>query len=905
MSSNVTSTRGSARLDPKPTPTAALQHARFEVPAVKLEAPALRHRTVRRERLLEWLDSAVTSCRLTVVSGPAGAGRTTLLSSWVKSGRAPTRLAWVSLDRHDDAPAQFWSAVFVALARQGACRTDRLRALAAPPLAYVSADLPLALAAALPDDGEPIVLVLDDLHELRDSKVMAGLAELLRIAPAGFRMVISTRHDPRLPLPRMRVAGQLAEIRAASLAFTPEEARELLIGHGLSLSSADIETLVQRTEGWAGALALTAMALRGAKDPSRQVGQLAGDERAVADYLVTEILDGMTADARDFLIRTSIVDRLCGPLADALTDSVGGVEVLEELERRNCLVVGLDERRVWYRYHRLFLDLLRSRLSVLSRQERRELHGRAAVWLADNGHGAEAIAHAINAHHWRLAADLVAEHWMDAFLAGRGRSLRPLLEGIPPEFVEREAGVAVALAAIHLDAGDIVGADRYLELGRSLIPEDDPCGRLAEQLSIVALLRARFHGDLGAALQIADEVAAARGRGALDARSREQSALVLLLLGATEVWTDRRPSAGRHLRDAVAQAAFGDQDYLALDGLGYLAIVEVAEGRLRAGLDLAGEALAIAERRDWLDTPQVASALLALGWAQLLTCDAAACVTLDGALAAARASSDVPLQQATAAIRALAALDADGPRRGLDILAAARGEIDGAAAPALVDRLRRSVEIRLLLATGDDGLALERLAALPPSAVEAVLRARHALAHADPAAAIELLAPYVEADCPDPDTTHRVEALVLDAVARTRRLDEGGAGESLERALALADADQSLWILLQAGASLRGLLVRQLRHGTSHRGLVESLLARLEQLEAVGGASVEPLLEPLSNRERTLLSYLETMLSTEEIASELFVSANTVKSHTKSIYRKLGVTRRRQAVLRGRALRLL
>ena len=510
MSSNVTSTRGPGRLDT--TSTVPLQHARFEVPAAKLEAPALRHRTVRRERLLEWLDSAVASCRLTVVSGPPGAGRTTLLASWVRSGRAPARLAWISLDGHDDAPAHFWSAVFVALARQGACRTDRLRALAAPPLAFVAADLPLALADALPDDGEPIVLVLDDLQEVRDSRVMEGLAELLRIAPPGFRMVISTRHDPRLPLPRMRVAGQLAEIRAASLAFTHEEARDLLIGHGLSLPAPEIETLVQRTEGWAGALALTAMALRGTKDPGRQVSQLAGDERAVADYLVSEILDGMTPDARDFLIRTSMVDRLCGPLADALTDSLGGVEVLEELERRNCLVVGLDERRIWYRYHRLFLDLLRSRLSTLSRLERRELHGRAAIWLAENGHGAEAITHAIQAHHWRLAADLVAEHWMDAFLAGRGRSLRPLLEGIPPSSWSARPGSPSRWPRSISTPATSPRADRYLELARSRVPEDDAGGRLAEQLSVVALLRARFHGDLDAALCIADEVAAARNR---------------------------------------------------------------------------------------------------------------------------------------------------------------------------------------------------------------------------------------------------------------------------------------------------------------------------------------------------------------------------------------------------------
>ena len=196
-------------------------------------------------------------------------------------------------------------------------------------------------------------------------------------------------------------------------------------------------------------------------------------------------------------------------------------------------------------------------------------------------------------------------------------------------------------------------------------------------------------------------------------------------------------------------------------------------------------------------------------------------------------------------------------------------------------------------------------ATLPPCAARCAVEARAALSHADPGSALRWLEPWLDSACADVDTTTRTEALVLEAVAHHRSLDNAAAADSLERALALADADRSLWVFMQAGASMRELLSRQLRHGTAHRGLVESLLVRLEQLELTGGASAEPLLEPLSARERALLSYLETMLSTEEIARELFVSANTVKSHTKSVYRKLGVTRRRQAVLRGRALRLL
>ena len=700
------------------------------------------------------------------------------------------------------------------------------------------------------------------------------------------------------------VAGQLAEIRAADLAFTPDEARELLVGHGLVAPHERRRDARPAHRGLGRRARADRHVPAGLGGPGRQITRIAGDERAVADYLATEILDELSTGTREFLVRTAILDRVCGPLADALTGSRGGAEMLEELERRNCFVVGLDERRHWFRYHRLFLELLRSRLSALTHAQRRELHRRAATWLAANGLGVEAIEHAITAEEWRFAADLIAEHWMDAFLSGRSASLRPLLEGLPAEFVEREAGVAVALAGIHLDAGDIVRADRFLAIGRAALSDADRDGRNSEQLGVVALLRARCHGDVEAAVRIADEVLAANGTE--EPGARQQPALVLLLLGATEVWTDRLGSAARNLRAAVAQARFAEQEYLVLGGLGHLAIVEVAEGRLEPGAALAREALAIAERRDWLDAPQAASALMALGWAQLHMCDAAAAGTLEHALVAARSSSDMPLRQATAALRALAALEGEGARRGLDILAGAGAENAGTSMPAprrpARPRHRGTAAPRDRRREGGVGHARQAPAfdddRRPSSAGTRS-------SHADPGSALRWLEPWLDSACADADATTRTEALVLEAVAHHRSLDNAAAADSLERALALADADRSLWVFMQAGASMRELLARQLRHGTAHRGLVESLLVRLEQLELTGGASAEPLLEPLSARERALLSYLETMLSTEEIARELFVSANTVKSHTKSVYRKLGVTRRRQAVLRGRALRLL
>ncbi len=869
---------------------------------VKLVPPQLHHRLVRRDRLVEWLGASVAGCRLTLLAAPPGAGKTTLLVSWIERGAAPARTCWVSLDGHDDAPRRFWCTVLTALARHGACRRGLLEAISTPGSWASTPDLVAAVADALVDDGEPVVLVLDDVHELRDPRILDGLADLLRLAPDSFRLVLASRRDPRLPLPRMRLSGQLGELRADSLAFTTDEARELLGGHGIAAAAGDVDALVLRTEGWAGALGLAVLSLRGATDVSERIGRFAGDDRAVADYLASEVLDGLSSRAREFLVRTCVVDEITGPLADAITGRADGARMLAELEQANCFVLALDAQRRWFRYHRLLLELLRSRLALESAERRRALHASAAAWLAGAGLAVEATQQALAAEDWRLAADLVAEHWLDAFLDGRAATLRPLRRSLPAEFSEREPAIAAALAAMHLEAGEVEAADRHLALSREALGSRVPAPSLRELLGVVTLLRARMRGDGEEALTQADALIGDPS----DAPAQpERRGLVLLLLGAAALWSGREQLASRHLRAAVAIARLADRPVVVVAALGNLALLELLRGRLQPGAALAREALDIARPLGFADGVGAAPALLALGWAELYACEPTAVETLARAAAAARGSNDVPLRLAITAICALAELGADGgPRRGLELLHGAAAEHGSWLPPPVVRRLLGAAEVRLLLAAGDEHAAAEQLARLEPGATRAVLQARLALGHADPSAALEALAPYVAPDAVETDLATRVEALVLEAVVRHRRLDHEGAQVALERALALADTDRCLWVLLQAGPSLRDLLGRQVRRGTGHRGLLEDLRVRLDRADDAAPAS-ETLVEPLSARERTVLSYLETMLSTEEIAAELFVSANTIKSHSKSIYRKLGVTRRRQAVLRARALRLL
>ena len=752
------------------------------------------------------------------------------------------------------------------------------------------------------------VLVLDDFNELSDERVLAGITQLLKVAPPSFRLVVSCRRDPPLQLQRLRVAGQLAELRAAPLAFTADEARKLLGSQGLVLSNADIESLVARTEGWAGALALASLALRETDDPSRVVRDFAGDDRAVADYLASEVLAALPDDLCEFLVRTAVADKLCGELVDALLDEYGSGQVLEDLERRNCFVIALDSRRQWYRCHRLFLELLRSRLAARPRREREDLHSRAARWHADNDLPVEAIRHAIAAQEWRFAADLAGERWLDVVLAGRGPALRPLLSRLPDELIEREPAIAVAFAAIHLEPGGLPErSDAYLELARAALERGPADPVVAELHAVVSLQRARSRGDLTLAEQAAETLGSVHFADAADP-CPQRRALVLVMLGACEsLWSGRGAEASRDLRTGIALARRSEQDYLVIGGLGHLAVLCVSEGRLQAGADLALEAIALAEAREWLGLPLSAPALLALGWAEYLWCDSASVETLGRAADAARASSDLPIRLQIAALSALTQLDSgDGARRALETLRGSLDEVGDWQPPGALEQQLRSVEARVLLAAGERDEAVEVARTLPDSAARCAIEARAALTHADPAGALELLDPHVEDGSSVTDLATRIEVLVLHAVARHAQLDHDGARASLERALELAGADRFPQVFLQAGSPLRDLLARQVRQGTRHRGLVEELRITLDRRAVAWSAAPStPLLEPLSKRELTVLGYLETMLSNEEIAAELFLSTNTIKTHTKSIYRKLGVTRRRHAVSQARAMRLI
>ena len=449
------------------------------MPAALLETkfyvPRPRRGLVLRPRLSERLDRG-TASKLMLVSAPAGFGKTTLLTEWLAaSPAAPAdeRLAaWLSLDRADNDPASFWAYVIAALrtvaSGVGESALALLQAPPPPPIETVLTVLLNDLAAIAAD----IVLVLDDYHVIDAREVQDGMAFLLDHLPPGLHVVIASRADPALPLARLRARGELAEIRAAELRFTPDEAAAYLNEMmGLQLTARDVAALEARTEGWIAALQLAALSMQGRDDVAGFIAGFAGDDRYVVDYLAEEVLQRQTDRVQAFLLQTSILGRLSGPLCDAVTGQGGGKAMLEALDRGNLFLVPLDDRRRWYRYHHLFADVLQARLLDEQPGQMPELHRRASAWYEQNGEQSLAIGHALAAGDFGRAADLV-ELAIPAMARTRQEAtVRGWLEMIPDDLVRVRPVLSVGFAGALLTGGELEGvedrlrdAERWLDL---------------------------------------------------------------------------------------------------------------------------------------------------------------------------------------------------------------------------------------------------------------------------------------------------------------------------------------------------------------------------------------------------------------------------------------------------------
>jgi LuxR family maltose regulon positive regulatory protein len=896
----------------------------------KLVAPDPPAGLVLRPRLFELLGAGLDG-EVTLLGAPAGYGKTVLVRSWAEAAGHRGPIGWLSLEPDDNEPGRFWAYLVAALQHAGALPPGA----ASPAATRRAGAIDLApLLNRLASVQAPVVLVLDDFHEIVDAAVLRGMEFLLRHAPPSLRLVIAARADPRLPLHKLRTSGKLTEIRSAELAFTIEEAAELLAHEGLALPDEDVAALLGHTEGWVAGLRLAALSLRDHPDPHRFVAEFAGDDRSVADYLTGEVLTRQPEAVRAMLLRTSILDRFDGALADALTGRDDGEPTLAELERSNAFLVPLEPRRSWYRYHQLFAELLRVELRHQAPEQVPELHRRAAVWHAANGLPAGAARHALAAGDWQLATTVVLEHWHELVL-GDPSILRDLLGLLPPELAEADPELALMAAADRAGGGQ-TGEARVADVQRRRLPLLVAALRLSEawragDLDGVAVAALEMLALLGpgsatatASTATAPTTTSAATAGAAGpphaATVHDHAARVfaLVALAAAERHTGDLDAADASLREGLAVAGRAGLERQMVECTARLALLEADRGRLRAAERTALEAIELAERRGWTGEVQTAAAHLALAVADGQRADlAAAGAQLD--LATSAWGGDAAGGGAPAVVAELAAvrawlLQAGGdPGGGLAALEAARQELSAWRPLPYLERPLAVAEAEVLLTAGDTAAArtaIDRAAGPGPPLPAALLaRARLELDDGEPRSAIATLAPLLNGSAGVSSLRLLLEAWLLDGLAARALDDRERAFRSTERALTLAEREGFRLALRSPGAPMRELLAGQLERHTSHDQLVAELLdAREKAPEAAGrrhGGREQALIEPLSERERVVLRYLTSALSNVEIAAELYVSVNTVKTHIKSIYRKLETTGRRDAVRRARELRLL
>jgi LuxR family transcriptional regulator, maltose regulon positive regulatory protein len=541
----------------------------------KLRAPTVRAELVPRRRLVELLVRRGPH-KLTLIDAPAGWGKTTLLAEWQNDPAEARPFAWVSLDRADNDPVRFWTYVVTALQTAAPDLGERALGVLGRRGPSVLRDVLPELINELAREAPELVLTLDDYHTIGNDEIHQGVELLCERLPAQLHLAIATRSDPPLPLARMRVRGELLEVRSDALAFSDEEATALLNAHlGLGLSGTDVARLQQRTEGWAAALYLAALSLRGRADAADFIGAFAGDNRHVVDYLGGEVLAGQPPDRRTFLVRTSILERLCGPLCDAVTGGAGSAAALEEIERANLFLVPLDATRTWYRYHHLFGELLRHELGRSEPELVATLHRRAAAWYQAAGAVPDAIQHAVSGGDVDQARELIAEHWLGFFNRGELATVAAWLDALPQEAVEGDPRLAVARVWLALDLGRPGEAGEWLERAERGLPEGRGSGAPG-LASGMALLRAvhRFKiGDVGQALAAARRAVDLEREGVAFWRT-----VASVLIGVTLYWRGAAEDAGPALEDALELAEADGNRLAQTYALGYLAAVQAGRG---------------------------------------------------------------------------------------------------------------------------------------------------------------------------------------------------------------------------------------------------------------------------------------------------------------------------------------
>lgn len=889
----------------------------------KLRLPFTRPELVPRPRLQERIAQGLCG-PLTLIVAPAGYGKTTLIASCIVDSGCLA--AWLSLDKDDNGNGRFLNYLVAALQE-----TDQMIGSEAAQLLKASRQLPpeLILTSLVNDldaTGREICLVLDDYHFINSPSVHTAVTFLLEHCPTTCHLVIASRSDPPLPLGRLRARSQMVELRAADLSFTgPEAAQFLNELMGLNLDADAVAVLAARTEGWITGLQMAALTMRGREDVSGFIESFSGTNRHILDYLLEEVLAHEPQEIQDFLLQTAVLNRLAGPLCDAVTGGSGGQAMLEKLEKRSLFVVSLDDERRWYRYQHLFADLLQARLQQLGAGQVARLLARAAAWCEQDGQAAEAINYALAAQDFEQAANLVAKYWWPAASDGAIDTVWSWLNALPAAAIRNSAPLSAAYCWVLWFSGRIAAiephladAERVMQAGGSPNEEIGLPAQLAALRSFVA----RYQGELVTAVALAQQalnLLPANLPPQTDAQLR--SMIFLALASAYD-------GSGDLARAAAAYSETIRWSRVSANAVGITGVTYRMVGALRLLGRLRAADAACHDALDYIETQGMArlpaAGILHLALSEVLVEQnelAAAMEHLERGIELGKWSGR--LDAAKNAVHALARLRLARHDEAGALTAVQEAESALSRPPSsLAQAELLALKSRLLIRLG-------RLIVAARYATEAVHLAGNDRGQTGQMAAVAAARVLLAQDRLD-DVSARltqmltaaeengrsgmaIELLILRSQAQARRGNAREAAADLERALALAEPEGFKRLFLDEGPPVQMLLAQWLAHAGAGplRAYANHLLTQFAA-EAVGDtavssptASTSSLIEPLSPRELEVLHIMALGKTNQAIAQQLVVAKGTVKAHTASIYRKLDVANRTEAVARARELGIL
>ena len=888
------------------------------VPRPKVSVPRRIDCAVDRQRLLDGVFPAdPAAADLLLVCAPAGYGKTTMLAALAEGQRAAgVPVAWVTCDGDDDARG-FWSAVLAAAADAVGGAAEALTALSGT-MRSADSSFVARLVDVLRQEAPGLVLVLDDVHEVRRREVLDGIHHLIEWADGTLRVALGCRFEPPVGLHRMRLTGRLHEVRATQLAFTAQEADEFWHRHAIVLDGHERQALLTLTEGWPAGLRLAALALEGGDDPTRFVEEFSGADRPVADYLTGEILVRLPEDDVSFLLRTSVVEELPVDLAVLLSGREDAAAVLEDLAQRNAFVTRLDRRGTWFHYHSLLRTYLAATKLHRAPKETARLHATAARWFLAHDRATTALEHASAAKDPRLVDEILRSEGLSLLLAGAGETVRRVIDTLPASGRSSPV-VLVHRSLLAIDEGDVAAADESLA-GLVRAPDDGADPRMTSLRRAAVLHRARLAADLpGAhASELVSDIEPAHLAPDLDPDVR---LLVLADRGAIRLFEGSHDEAREDLGRAIGLASGAGLASVQLYCQNLIAGTFVADNDLIGARRAARTAIAFAGSRGWHRSAGMAYSYALAGWTafQLLGPEEAASWAalavdvVDGTV-------DVEVEGSARTLEAIIAFDVAPERRAaLERLDHVTAWLASRTASPTLTAIAAPHELRMCLALGEwqraEAAVARAESRLGPTGDVAVLRAQLVLARGRTADARRLLAPVLAGTASPVRSTAVTTAWLIETVLAERSDRHPAASSALLTALRLAAPTAAARPFLDAGPEVRDLLVALRGRAGAVEGFLETVLEGIDEMltwQSVGsagarppGASASPRGGWLTERELDVLRDLPSLMTLGEIAGDHGISLNTVKTHVRSIYAKLGAGTRREAIASARSNGLL